>query len=163
MSDDKALVPEVVDDPEVPEGCYIDSRGCLREEGTARLVKGTKALNPSGKPGHLQSLRKKLQSKFGKDGRLIAEELYRIITYDQAEQNDRFEKVKVNQKLEAIKIVLSYQFGKAPEQIEVDQNVEMTVSTKMHDIAKLISDNKSINLIFELIQVLSCIEKYKIS
>ena len=54
----------------------------------------------------------------------------------------RFPAVNENTRLEAIKLVLAYMYGKPHTQVTIDKNVDIKIDAKMHQIAELVSKNR---------------------
>ena len=144
MSDDSKL-PEVVQ--QNPDAYSINENGVIRNKRTGHLVKGSKSINPLGKPKIQKNLRAELQKRFGEDGKGLVKKLEEIILYDydsHREDNPKVFKPKFegHHQLKALELAMHYMFGRPSETIHVDQEVDLTIETKMHRVAKLINDNK---------------------
>jgi len=131
----------------VPESnISVNEKGVMRDKRTGRLLPGTKGLNKKGNPKQ-KSLKKELMRLFGDDGKMLAKKLAEIIFYDFEEDKKLHKDIKRRKyeghhQLKAMEMALHYMVGKPSESLHIDQDVDLTVDTKMHKIAKLINDNK---------------------
>jgi len=89
------------------EGTYIDKNGCTRDAG-GKLVKGTKAPNPSGRPKGAHIVRELAQT-YTEDA---IQELHSIMT---GAEKDR-------DRLEAAKYILDRGWGKPATSVEVQRD-----------------------------------------
>lgn len=131
--------------PVVVDGVSNDN-GILRDVKTGRLLPGTKSMNPKGKTRQ-KGIRNELKRRFGDDGKALAAKLAEIIMYDYDQDKKihtelRRPRYEAHNQLKAIEMAMQYMFGRPSESVHVDQDVDITVETKMHRIAKLINDNK---------------------
>ena len=91
--------------------------GILRGEG-GKLVKGTKSLNPTGRPKN--GFRRRLNEMFGPDSSELVLKLAEIAFYDQNTMKDRWAKYKPADVLKATELLLAYQQGKPIQHIEAE-------------------------------------------
>ena len=139
MVESKDLIPANVE-------VVYDKNGVAREKGTGKFLPGYSG-NISGRPTGQKTLRKELKKLFGEDGKLLADKLSEIITYDFGEDlnnhpNKKKPTYEAHHQLKALEMAMHYLFGKPSESMHVDQNVDLTIETKMYKVAKLINDNK---------------------
>jgi len=132
-----------------PSKYTLYPNGVARETETGRLVKGSN-LNRDGKAKLQKDLKNQLRKRFGADGFALVKKLHEIINYDYEEwlkehpnTTYRKEKYPAHIRFKALELALHYMFGKPSDTLHVDQQVDMTIDTKMHRIAKLINENKS--------------------
>lgn len=145
MSAEKENLPEVLPDIDMSK-VTVNEFGVIRDKRTGRLLPGSKSLNPSGKPLQ-RGLKKELRKRFGDNGKGLVDKLVEILDYDfslDVKQNPGKKKPDWEgyQKMKALEMAFHYLFGKPNESVHVDQEVDLTIETKMHKIAKLINDNK---------------------
>ena len=152
--DDSQLEPHQLGplDPEnLPPGYHLDKNGCIRHSKGHFVVKGGAAMNPSGRP-KTHNFVEKLKRRFGEDSSIIVNELLKIITYDHSKdtyvnkegkiRRVQFPRVKESDRINAIKLVLAYRYGQPAAQLNVDQNVDIKIDARMHQVAELISKNR---------------------
>ncbi len=102
---------------------YIDPRGCTRQLDNGRLVKGTKPANPGGRLP-LTPVETYLRKQIGWQGEQVFKELLAIATYSMKKQRHTKPHYNPTQKLEAMKLLLGYAFGKPKQIVEMDANVK---------------------------------------
>ena len=102
---------------------YLDNRGCTRELDNGRLVKGTKPANPVGRIP-MTPVETYLRKQIGWQGEQVFRELLAIATYDMKKSRHTKPHFRTNEKLEAMKLLLGYAFGKPKQIVEMDANVK---------------------------------------
>ncbi len=141
-----------LDPDNLPDGYYVDNKGCIRDSVKQFLVAGGAALNIEGKPkGPHSTIIKQLKKRF-KNGEVLIDELYKMITYDFGsdyyvnnageKKKTQFPRVKENDRLSAIKITMAYLYGRPFTNITIDKHVDIKIEAKMHQVAELVSKNR---------------------
>jgi len=102
---------------------YLDKRGCTRQLDNGRLVKGTKPANPMGRLP-MTPVETYLRRQIGWQGEEVFKELLKIATYDMKKQRHAKPHFNPTQKLEAMKLLLGYAFGKPKQIVEMDANIK---------------------------------------
>jgi len=102
-------------------GVIINNEGIKRDK-YGRFLKGTKSVNPSGRPKD-SGFKQRLNELVGHDSRELALLLSEIAFYDQKAAKDRFPKYKPADRLRALELILKYK-EQMPAQ-KIDAQVEM--------------------------------------
>jgi len=102
---------------------YLDKSGCTRQLDNGRLVKGTKPANPMGRLP-MSPVESYLRKQIGWQGEEVFKELLKIATYDMKKSRHTKPHHTTMQKLEAMKLLLGYAFGKPKQIIEMDANIK---------------------------------------
>ena len=102
---------------------YLDKNGCTRQLDNGRLVKGTKTANPMGRLP-MTPVETYLRKHIGWQGEEVFQELLKIATYDMKKQRHTKPHFNPTQKLEAMKLLLGYAFGKPKQIVEMDANIK---------------------------------------
>ena len=141
-----------LDPNNLPDDYELDEKGCIRHSKYKYVVAGGAAMNLEGNKTSRKNFATKLRKKFGDDSGKLVDELAKIICYDWDKDtytNDkgkqvrvRFPRVKEADRLAAIKLVLAYRYGQPSQQVNVDENVNIKIDARMHQVAELISRNR---------------------
>ena len=102
---------------------YLDRRGCTRQLDNGRLVKGTKPANPMGRIP-MTPVETYLRKQIGWQGEQVFKELLKIATYNMKTSRHTKPHYRTNEKLEAMKLLLGYAFGKPKQIVEMDANIK---------------------------------------
>jgi len=114
---------------------YIDKRGCTRQLDTGRLVKGTKPANPGGRQP-MSPVETYLRKEIGWKGEQVFKELLAIATYNMKKSRHTKSHHTTNERLEAMKLLLGYAFGKPKQIIDMTakvKNLNLNVSVGLPD------------------------------
>jgi hypothetical protein len=114
---------------------YLDKNGCTRQLHNGQLVKGTKPANPLGKKP-MTSVEIYLRKQIGWEGKEVFKELLKVVQYDMKKKRHVKPHVTTHEKIEAMKLLLGYAFGKPKQIIDMDATVKsmnLNVSIGMPD------------------------------
>ena len=102
---------------------YLDASGCTRELDNGRLIKGTKPANPLGKQP-MSPVEVYLKKQIGWEGKQVFDELLKISTYSMKKSRHTKPHVSTHEKIEAMKLLLGYAFGKPKQMVELDGTIK---------------------------------------
>lgn len=136
---------ETVQEKELlPDGNYKYPDGSIRNK-LGQLQAGSPPMyRGGGKKNRNRRLEKYLDMKIGDDGKRAIDHLLDIIE-DRKNSNSH--------RIEAIKVVLSYQFGRPKQSIEKNETIDVSVEHRIAHVAKLLQQNKKIVSNVEVIDI----------
>ena len=135
---------------DLPPNAIVDRNGQWRDKDTGQLVKGTPGNDNSGRPRRMRMLDRLVRDKCGEDVEHIVNQLVEVAMYNpdvyDVDKDGKPVKRKshyynANHKMEAIKIIMAYYFGKPQEQKFIDIQKNVSITGKLASVAQLVTKN----------------------
>lgn len=153
-SEDKKETNLPIKKEKIGEDLYRYPDGTLRNS-LGQLQKGSTPLcTTGGKRNRNKRLEKYLDMKIGEDGKRAIDRLLDIAfyTYDSEKDGAKPLHGTANQ-LEAIKVILAYQFGRPKQSIEKQVDIDLSVEHRIAHVTKLLQQNKKVISNVEVIDI----------